>query len=206
MLKSQESPFYIQYRAQFDPRIRKLLDLRFGIPYGYRTIQNTADNIEVTIANMCEELRQQGETIDHAIMEWGWDPYTTLLIRNANTPMDPATFKRYPDMTGAIGSKKPFSPWFMQHSEAFNEGQDSDPSGVGTIFPCLFDDKFDIGAWWSESVQVMTPGVIKGAPTLGNPTGDIGTETPVAATIVKKYEKVMWRQSTGRPVGWERVL
>lgn len=179
MLKSQDQFFYNRWRAQWAKPVRKFMDMRFGLPEGYRDANSTYD-IEARSAQQAAMLRQMGFFIDQ-LVEWGYDPQELYVMRGMPVP-DPAMFVPAADMV-VSGGTQPFTKWFMQHSDAFNEGADSDPTGIGTLYEANPDDRLDVGAQWSGSITV-----------------------PNTTTVISgKWEKVIWRVYNSRPVAWERI-
>lgn len=175
-LHSQEAFFYNRWRASFAKPVRQFLDFRFGLPEGYRTLDNT-NFTEVRSSQMADVLRQHGFFVDQLI-EFGYAPETYFQLRNPDQPLpDPGTFAPAPDMTAPTGAPRPFSKWFMQHSTDFEQGLDKDPAGIGTLYESSGKpvDTYDIGAWWIDPITKF------------------------------KYEKVIWRVSNSLPVAWERI-
>lgn len=178
MLKSQENPFYNRWRASFQKPVRQFLDFRFGLPEGYRTINNTTD-VENRSAVMATLLHRQGYNFEWApgppLIEWGYDPQMAFQILNPDAPLpDPTTFAPASDMIVPALAPRPFSLWPWMHSEEYNQGLSTDPLGVGTIWEANHDDKWDIGARLADADS-------------------------------KLFEKVIWRVGNSLPIGWERI-
>ena len=185
MLISQQGFFYNRFRAKHEKPVRLFLDMRYGLPEGYRDPNSTFD-IENRCAQQAAALRNAGYNIEIAAgppwIEWGYDPQMAYQLSGQAVP-DPATFTPAPDME-SVAPKAPFSLWgYRPQPEVNSDANSIENNGVGFLYPPNPDDKLDIGAHWGGAIALPNGG----------------------ATITGVWEKVIWRVANSRPVAWERI-